>query len=139
MHKLLGLRAALALLAMVIAMPVAPVTAQAEEPSSENIGFVLYTKTTSPGTLIARWNYQNRYFGPGLATGGPAEGFEGAYHVRYFFEDGRFSDEYDLEILQTGTFFDVIWRVDGEIKARGVGMLVEDGAALAVGWHRVDD
>lgn len=139
MHKLRALRAALALIALVIATLVTPVAAQTQEPSPENIGFVLYTKTTNPGTLIARWNYQNRYFGPGLATGGPDEGFEGTYHVRYFFEDGKFSDEYDLEIVQTGTFFDVIWRVDGEIKARGVGMLVEDGAALAVGWRRVGE
>lgn len=139
MHKLRALRATLALIAMVIAPLVTPVAAQTQGPSPENIGFVLYTKTKSPGTLIARWNYQNRYFGPGLATGGPTEGFEGTYHVRYFFDDGKFSDEYDLEIVQTGTFFDVIWRVDGEIKARGVGMLVENGSALAVGWRRVGE
>ncbi len=139
MHKLRGLRAALALIAVVITTLVAPAAAQSQEPNPENIGFVLYTKTTNPGTLIARWNYQNRYFGPGLATGGPTEGFKGTYNVRYFFDDGKFSDEYDLEIIQTGTFFDVIWRVDGKIKARGVGMLVEDGTALAVGWHRVSE
>jgi len=139
MHQLRRFRAAFAIIALVITTVVTPGIAQAQESNSENIGFVLYTKTTSPGTLLARWNYQNRYFGPGLATGGPTEGFEGTYHVRYFFENGEFSDEYGLEIVQTGTFYDVIWRVDGEIQARGVGMLVEDGTALAVGWRRVSE
>ncbi len=63
MHKLKGLRAALAFIAMVITTFVTPVAAQTQEPNPENIGFVIYTKTTNPGTLIARWNYQNRDFG----------------------------------------------------------------------------
>lgn len=137
MHHFTRFRTALTFVALVITMLVTPATAQAQEADPENIGFVLYTKTTSPGTLVARWNYQNQYYGPGLATGGPAEGFEGTYHVRYFYENGDFSDEYDLEIVRTGTFYDVTWRVDGEIQARGVGMLVERGTALAVGWRRV--
>jgi hypothetical protein len=74
-----------------------------------------------------------------LAPGGPDEGFVGNYHVRYFYENGEFSDEYDLKVEQNGSFFDVIWLVNGAVQARGVGMLVEEGAALAVGWRRVDD
>src|SRR5882757_2939696 len=34
-----------------------------------NIGFVLYTKGNVPGTLNARWTYQNTYSGKGLADG----------------------------------------------------------------------
>ena len=116
-----------------------PANAQSEEPKVVNIGFVLYTKSRTLGTLTARWNYANRYFGPGLVTGGPDEGFAGNYHVRYFYENGKFSDEYDMKVKQNGNFFDVTWLVNGVVKARGVGMLVEEGTALAVGWRRVDD
>ena len=103
-----------------------------------NIGFVLYTKGSSPGTLYARWNYANTWSGPGIATGGPKEsGYAGNYHVRYFYENGEFSDEYDLEIKKTGDFYDVFWLVKGKVAAKGVGMEVENG--LAVGWRRVTD
>jgi len=108
-----------------------------EAPSETNIGFVLYSKSPAPGTLNARWNYANRYSGPGIATGGPREGFAGRYHVRYFLENGEFSDEYDLVIEKTGDFYSVTWLVDGKVSAVGVGMEVEDG--LAVGWRRVSD
>jgi len=124
-------------MAMVVAMAI-PTAVRAEETSPANIGFVLYTKTANPGTLVARWTYDNRYFGPGLATGGPADGFAGNYHVRYFLENGQFSDEYELQVAKAGSFYDVTWRVGGVVKARGVGMLVDDGTALAVGWHRAD-
>ena len=131
--------------AMVAIMLLVGSTARAKEavPSSKNfevlnVGSVVYNKTRSPGTLIARWNYGNRFGGPGLATGGPAEGFEGDFHVRYFNDDGSFSDEYDLKIVKTGSSFDVSWLVRGVVQARGVGMLVEEGNALAVGWRRID-
>jgi hypothetical protein len=107
-----------------------------------NIGFVLYTRSGTPGVLNARWNYANAYSGPGVATGGPAtDGFVGRYHVRYFFENGDFSDEYDLEIRRhaPGEYYDVTWIVDGRISARGVGMEVADGNSLAVGWRRISD
>ena len=106
-----------------------------ESPELVNVGFVLYTKSDTPGTLKARWNYANAYSGPGEATGGPMEGFAGRYHVRYFFENGEFSDEYDLVIEKTGDFYDVSWIVDDKVGARGVGMEVENG--LAVGWTKV--
>lgn len=107
-----------------------------------NIGFVLYTKSDAPGTLNARWNYANAYFGPGVATGGPASaGFVGRYHVRYFLDDGQFSDEYDLLIERhaPGDFYDVTWIAGGKVSARGVGMEVADGESLAVGWRRIAD
>jgi hypothetical protein len=102
-----------------------------------NVGFVLYTKTDAPGTLKARWNYANAYSGPGEATGGPENGFAGRYHVRYYLENGEFSDEYDLVIEKTGDFYNVSWITGGKVSARGVGMEVENG--LAVGWTRVVD
>jgi hypothetical protein len=108
------------------------------EKDTLNIGFVLYTKSNTPGTLFARWNYANIWSGPGIATGGPKEsGFAGKYHVRYFYENGDFSDEYDLTVEKTGNFYSVSWIVKGIVLAKGVGMEVEN--SLAVGWRRVKD
>ena len=100
-----------------------------------NIGFVLYTKSYSPGTLNARWMYGNAYSGPGIATGGPKEGFAGRYHVRYFFDSGEFSDEYDLVIEKTKDSYKASCITKGKVAAIGVGMEVENG--LAIGWRRV--
>lgn len=102
-----------------------------------NIGFVLYTKSPAPGTLNARWMYSTKYSGPGIATGGPRSGFAGKYHVRYFYDSGEFSDEYDLVIDKTGDAYKVSWFSDGKLQAIGVGMEVDNG--LAVGWRRVAD
>ena len=105
--------------------------------ASSNIGFVLYTKSYAPGTLNARWIYANKYSGPGIATGGPKEGFAGRYHVRYFYDSGEFSDEYDLDIEKIGDGYKVSWINNGKVDAVGVGMEVGNG--LAVGWRRVAD
>ena len=105
--------------------------------ASSNIGFVLYTKSYAPGTLNARWIYANKYSGPGIATGGPKEGFAGHYHVRYFYDSGEFSDEYDLDIEKIGDGYKVSWIAKGKVSAVGVGMEVGNG--LAVGWRRVAD
>jgi len=102
-----------------------------------NIGFVLYTKSDAPGTLKARWMFSGKYSGSGIATGGPEEGFAGRYHVRYFYDSGEFSDEYDLVIENTAGSYKVSWIVDGNVLALGIGMEVKDG--LAVGWRRVAD
>ena len=114
-----------------------PVAAAPEIPDVSNIGFVLYTKSLAPGTLNARWMYSEKYSGPGIATGGPKEGFAGDYHVRYFFDSGEFSNEYDLVIAKTGDVYQVSWLTNGKVQAIGVGMEVENG--LAVGWRRVAD
>lgn len=111
--------------------------AVASEQEASNIGFVLYTKSHSPGTLNARWMYGSKYRGPGIATGGPRDGFAGKYHVRYFYENGEFSDEYDLVIEKAGDVYEVSWISNGKVSAVGVGMEVGNG--LAVGWRRVDD
>ena len=108
-----------------------------ETAATSNIGFVLYTKSLAPGTLNARWIYGNKYRGPGIATGGPKDGFVGKYHVRYFLENGELSDEYDLVIEKSGSVYNVSWISNGKLSAIGVGMEVENG--LAVGWRRVAD
>ena len=102
-----------------------------------NIGFVLYTKGDVPGTLKARWRYTTEYSGTGIATGGPAEGFAGRYHVRYFDENGTFSDEYDLVIERNGDFYSGSWLTNGKVSARGLGMQVQEG--VAIGWRRITD
>jgi hypothetical protein len=114
-----------------------PVAAAQETEAVSNIGFVLYTKSPAPGTLNARWMYSTRYSGPGIATGGPKVGFAGNYHVRYFYDSGEFSDEYDLVIVKTGETYKVSWITSGKVQAIGVGMEVDNG--LAVGWRRVAD
>ena len=114
-----------------------PVAAAPEAPDVSNIGLVLYTKSPAPGTLNARWMYSTKYSGPGIATGGPKAGFAGNYHVRYFYDSGEFSDEYDLVIDKTGDIYKVSWITNGKVQAIGVGMEVENG--LAVGWRRVTD
>lgn len=115
----------------------APVASADELPELTNIGFVLYTKSYAPGTLNARWMLTDKYKGPGIATGGPAEGYAGTYHVRYFYESGEFSDEYDLVIEKDGDVYKAFWLVDGETRAIGVGMEIDNG--LAVGWRRVSE
>lgn len=121
----------------VLATGSASVAIASEARQALNIGFVMYTKGNVPGTLNARWTYQNVYSGKGLATGGPKEGFAGHYHVRYYDEQGKFSDEYDLVIEKAGAFYNASWITDGKVSAGGVGMEVEKG--LAIGWRRVAD
>ena len=132
----------LIVLSMIFIIPFAGNSQTVKQKSVEkdtlNIGFVLYTKSNTSGTLFARWNYAIIWSGPGIATGGPKEsGFAGKYHVRYFYENGDFSDEYDLTIEETGDFYSVSWIVKGKVLAKGVGMEVEN--SLAVGWRRVKD
>ena len=107
-HKKMGnfmsrsLFLAVSLTSLMLASGGVSVALASEAQPALNIGFVLYSKGSVPGTLNARWTYQNIYSGKGLATGGPKEGFAGHYHVRYFDEQGKFSDEYDLVIEKQG-------------------------------------
>jgi len=126
---------AISLTAISLVLGFTPMAVAGDQPDITNIGFVLYTKTHSPGTLSARWMLTDKYKGPGIATGGPAEGYAGKYHVRYFYDSGEFSDEYDLVIEKSEDVYRAFWLVDGETRAIGVGMEVENG--LAVGWRRV--
>jgi hypothetical protein len=115
----------------------APAPAPSKVHAPLNIGFVLYTKGDVPGTLKARWRYTTEYSGTGVATGGPVEGFAGRYHVRYFDEKGKFSDEYDLVIESHGDFYSGSWLTDGKVSASGLGMKVDEG--VAIGWRRIAD
>jgi hypothetical protein len=111
--------------------------ADTKDSAASNIGFVIYTKSLSPGTLHARWMYSTKYKGPGIATGGPTTGFAGRYHVRYFYDSGEFSDEYDLLIEKVDDVYKVSWIVKGTVQATGVGMEIDN--SLAVGWRRLAD
>jgi len=122
---------------LLLTIGLAPAALSEELPGPTNIGFVVYTKTYAPGTLIARWMFTDQYRGSGIATGGPKDGYAGRYHVRYFYDSGEFSDEYDLIIENAGDAYKAYWLVDGAVKALGVGMEVENG--LAVGWRRAAD
>lgn len=102
-----------------------------------NIGFALYTKGAKAGTLNAIWNYANVYSGKGKATGVTKDGFAGKYHIKYYYENGEFSDEYDLVIEKTGKSYNLSWITNGKVSARGVGMEVDNH--LAAGWRRVTD
>jgi hypothetical protein len=135
MIRSLFMRALLAALALSLGDASVALAAGIQQPL--NIGFVLYSKGNAPGTLNARWTYQNIYSGKGFATGGPKEGFAGHYHVRYNDEQGKFSDEYDLVIEKAGAFYNASWLTNGNLSAGGVGMEVENG--LAIGWRRVAD
>ncbi len=126
---------AISLTAILLVLGLTPMAVAEDQPDITNIGFVLYTKSPAPGTLNARWMLTDKYKGPGIATGGPAEGYAGKYHVRYFYDSGEFSDEYDLVIEKTEDVYRAFWLVDGETRAIGVGMEVENG--LAIGWRRV--
>lgn len=128
---------AICLMSSLLAFGLTPTALAEDQAEIANIGFVLYTKSYAPGTLNARWMYTDKYSGPGIATGGPADGYAGKYHVRYFYDSGEFSDEYDLVIEKNGDMYTAFWLVDGEARAYGVGMEVENG--LAVGWRRTAD
>ena len=93
--------------------PLPPATRDAADGS--NIGFVLYTRSLAPGTLNARWIYAKTYSGPGIATGGPRDGYAGKYHVRYFHDSGEFSDEYDLVIEKTEDVYTASWLIKGKV------------------------
>jgi hypothetical protein len=118
---------AMSLAGMFLVLGLTPTAIAEEKPDITNIGFVLYTKSYASGTLNARWMSTDKHRGPGIATGGPAEGYAGKYHVRYFYESGEFSDEYDLIIEKTEDVYRAFWLVDGETRAIGVGMEVENG------------
>src|SRR4051812_19184400 len=115
MHMLKSSFIASSIICLLLASASAPVARASEASDASNIGFVLYTKSPAPGTLNARWMYAGKYSGPGLATGGPKEGFAGHYHVRYFYDSGEFSDEYDLNIEKTGDAYKVSWLTDGKV------------------------
>ena len=102
-----------------------------------NVGCVLYTKSSEPGTLHAKWFHSDSGNGTGIATGGPAEGFAGRYHMRYFDDKGKVDADRELNIKKNGDYFELTWINNGEITGKGIGMEVSEG--LAAGWRDIDD
>lgn len=105
-----------------------------------NVGCVLYQRGEDPGSLTAKWchpYFGEGVFGTGLATGGPAEGYVGRYHIRYFDTDGNEIAGFELDIKKECEYYELEWIDNGEILDRGVGMEVSDG--LVAGWRRIDD
>ncbi|MBI1780357.1 MAG: hypothetical protein HYR66_03170 [Sphingobacteriales bacterium] len=102
-----------------------------------NIGYAIYTKDAKPGTLNAIWNYANVWSGKGKASGVSKNGFAGNYHIKYYYENGEFSDEYDLIIEKAGKFYNLSWIADGKVSARGIGTVIDN--RLIAGWCRVTD
>ena len=100
-----------------------------------NIGFVLYKKNDAPGVMNAKWCHSDYGIGTGIATGGPVEGFEGDYHIRYFDDTGNIQADRDLEIKKDGDFYKVSWLSNGKITAVGIGM--ENSEGLSVGYRDV--
>jgi hypothetical protein len=102
-----------------------------------NIGCVVYKKGEEPGTLNAQWCHLLAGVGTGKATGGPAEGFAGRYHIHYFDDKGNEVAVRELEIDKTGDYYEPSWIYHGTLRAKGIGMEVAD--SLVAGWHDIDD
>ena len=105
--------------------------------SIENIGFVIYIKSDEPGTLDAKWCHSDYGHGTGIASGGPVEGFEGRYHIRYFDDKGNVQADRELDIRKDGDQYQILWINNGGITARGIGMETAEG--LGVGYRDVGE
>jgi hypothetical protein len=102
-----------------------------------NVGCVWYQKGAEPGTLTATWCHLTLGTGTGKATGGPAEGFVGHYHIRYYNDQGDEVAVLELDIQKKGKYYELSWVNCGEITAKGMGMEVVDG--LVAGWRDTND
>ena len=100
-----------------------------------NIGIVTYTKGLEPGTLNAKWFISPEKGGTGKAVGGPEKGYIGEYKITYYHEDGSFDAELELIIEKNSKAYEVFWKKDGVLRAKGTGM--ELNGSLAVGWQTV--
>lgn len=103
-----------------------------------NVGFGIYSKGAEPGTLDAKWCHS--YFGSGVygtgrAVGGPIEGYEGSYEIKYFDRDQNEVAGFNITIVKVGETYEITWYLDGEVQDRGLGLEVSDG--LAFGWTRM--
>ena len=100
-----------------------------------NIGCVFYKKTGQPGELTAKWCHSDDGQGTGIASGGPLEGFEGDYHIRYFDENENVQADRELRILKSAGIYKLTWFKDGKVTAEGVGMETSDG--LSAGYRNL--
>ncbi len=101
-----------------------------------NIGNALYKKNKAAGTLNADWCHSDYGTGTGIATGGPADGFEGLYKIRYYDEKGKIQAERELEIRKDGQCYKVSWMNNGKLTAYGIGLEFSEG--LSVGYRDVE-
>ncbi len=101
-----------------------------------NIGYVLYKKGKRPGTLNANWCHSELGIGTGIATGGPIDGFEGLYKIRYFDGKGNLQAERELDIKKDGNCYKVSWLNKGETTAYGIGL--ENSEGLSVGYRDIE-
>ena len=99
------------------------------------IGIVVYTKGSEPGTLDAKWFVSPTKGGTGKAVDGPEVGFVGKYRIKYYHEDGSFDTELDLEIDRPGEAYELLWKQDGVLRAKGTGMEADE--SLVAGWLTV--
>ena len=100
-----------------------------------NIGYVLYKKSKTPGTLHANCCHSAYGIGPGIDTGGSADGFRGLYQIRYFDKKGNFQAERELDIRKDGNCYKVSWLNNGELTAYGIGLNNSEG--LSVGYRDI--
>ena len=100
-----------------------------------NIGFVLYKRNDESGVMNAKWCHSDYGNGTGIATGGPTEGFEGHYQIRYFDDMGNVQADRELEIKKDGDYYKVSWLNNGKITAVGIGM--ENSEGLSVGYRDI--
>ncbi len=101
-----------------------------------NIGYVLYKKDKEPGTLKADWCHSELGTGTGFATGGPIDGFEGLYQIRYFDDKGDLQAERELDIKKDENCYKVSWLNKGKPTAYGIGLKNSEG--LSVGYRDIE-
>ena len=71
-----------------------------------------------------------------MATGGPVEGFEGRYHIRYFDDKGNIQADRELDIQKDGDYYQLSWIFNGGISGIGIGM--ENVEGLSVSYRNVE-
>ncbi|WP_262691857.1 hypothetical protein [Kordiimonas aestuarii] len=103
-----------------------------------DFGVCIYTPGMTPGTLEASWFEAGMDTAcKGLATGGPASGFDGSYNVTYFGADGAPLATFDLTIKHHGEIFALTWQSEGRTACTGVGLPTADGG-IALAYRTSD-
>lgn len=100
-----------------------------------NIGHVQYFKSDDSGELKAIWVHAEYGYGKGLAIGKPSGKFDGKYTINYFDKNDILVAELDLEIINKGHNYDLIWSKYGVFTSIGIGM--ENSNVLSAGYYDV--
>ena len=101
----------------------------------ENIGNVIYSFGEETGSLKAKWCHSDYGCGTGFATGGQSDSFEGNYDIQYFDSNGKLVVTLKLEIIDKQGCYHLIWRNNGAISAKGIGIATSN--VLSVGYRDV--